>query len=321
MKKGSYGISPLPGNKTFGASDRRILYLLADVPNAAFALATRQLLNTYTGPLVRVRRLSDNAETGILPDYLKSLSDSSATESGQTLAGWQNSLIYGAVWYDQSGNNRFVNQTTASNQYQLIISAKPHFISDLLGVRLWNFGTKLNSTLYGAGKQFTISCSFNTAPPPTGDFSFIYQVATSESNPAMSGMNARIIGVNPSGMGKLSIQIGDLAASSAATIESVTAFSTSVSNNFIIMYDGTENSSVLNRFKVLRNGVSEQMQVSFSTGAFPFSIAAPATNGSIRQEFSSTNRTRIYEMIIWPRILTSLEQQFAANSAKKAYGF
>jgi hypothetical protein len=315
MKKGSYGISPLPGNKTFGASDRKFAYLLADVPNAAIALAARQLTTLYTGPLFRLRRSSDNAETGILPDYLKYASNVSNTEAGLLLSDWRNGTLTGAVWYDQSGNNRFINQTTASNQWEFVTSTKSYLFGAILKTSSWNVGSKLNTVLYGANKQFTITITAKATPPLSGDFEAFYHIASNLDK--ITGISLRLIGQG-SNLAKISISLGDL--TSTYGIQSVNAFDSSLTHNIIVLYDGTENTSVLNRFKVLRNGVSEQMQVTSSSGPFPFDIGTPATNAAIRQTFNSIGIANMYEFIVWPRLLSSYEQQIVANSAKKAYG-
>jgi uncharacterized metal-binding protein len=81
---------------------------------AAAAYSLRSLSAAYTGPVVRVRRSSDNAE-----------SDFNATEvSDGTLAAWVGAGNNGFVrtWYDQSGNTRNAEQTTATNQPQIVSS-------------------------------------------------------------------------------------------------------------------------------------------------------------------------------------------------------
>lgn len=78
---------------------------------AAFSL--RRVRMRYAGPLVRIRRSSDNVEQ----DF----------GTGQTRVSWAEVLVFiGAgsgfvtVWYDQSGNGRNFLQATAASQPQLI---------------------------------------------------------------------------------------------------------------------------------------------------------------------------------------------------------
>lgn len=77
---------------------------------AAFSL--RLLRSAYSGPLVRVRRSSDSAEA----DFTE------AEINGGELASWVGSGNDGFVrtLYDQTGNNRHMNQTTAGRQPKLV---------------------------------------------------------------------------------------------------------------------------------------------------------------------------------------------------------
>jgi trimeric autotransporter adhesin len=81
---------------------------------SAAAYATRRLRTAYAGPLVRVRRSSDNAEADI----------------GYGADGWldEASLLahvgagdgFVTTWYDQSGNGRDATQTTAGHQPNIV---------------------------------------------------------------------------------------------------------------------------------------------------------------------------------------------------------
>ena len=91
------------------------LGLLDQYGGAAVAYSLRSLTLYYTGPVVRVRRSSDNTE-----------SDFTATEvSDGTLATWVGAGNNGFVrtWYDQSGNNQDAIQLTAANQPKIVDSA------------------------------------------------------------------------------------------------------------------------------------------------------------------------------------------------------
>lgn len=93
-----------------GASSR----LLNTYTGSAVAYSLRNLSSTYTGPLIRVRRASDNAELDIYGNYTGSL-DTSAL-----LAFVGSSSGYVTTWYDQSGNGRNITQTTALNQPYIV---------------------------------------------------------------------------------------------------------------------------------------------------------------------------------------------------------
>lgn len=88
--------------------------LLDSYPGAAAAYSLRQLSWSYGGPVVRVRRSSDNTEA----DF------TAAEVSGGTLASWVGAGNNGFVqtWYDQSGNGRNATQTASNAQPKIISS-------------------------------------------------------------------------------------------------------------------------------------------------------------------------------------------------------
>lgn len=86
--------------------------LLDLVPGAAAAYSLRSLSNSYAGPVVTVRRSSDNAEA-----------DFTASEvSDGTLAGWAGADGFVKQWWDQSGNARHATQATTTAQPQIVDS-------------------------------------------------------------------------------------------------------------------------------------------------------------------------------------------------------
>ena len=88
--------------------------LLLDLyPGAATAYSLRQLRNDYDGPVVRIRRSIDNLEQ-----------DFTAAQVGDgtlnTFCGAGDGFL--RTWYDQTGNARNANQTSAASQPQLVSS-------------------------------------------------------------------------------------------------------------------------------------------------------------------------------------------------------
>jgi hypothetical protein len=78
--------------------------------------AARRLATAYTGPLIRVRRSSDNTEQDIGYDGSNVLDESALT----TFVGAGNGFV--TKWYDQSGNSNHAIQSTAANQPQIVTS-------------------------------------------------------------------------------------------------------------------------------------------------------------------------------------------------------
>jgi hypothetical protein len=85
--------------------------LLADYPNAAAAFSLRQLISTWTGAVVEVRRSNDNATA----DF------TAAEVSNGTLTTWTGAFNgFVSTWYDQSGNGFDATQTTTANQPRVV---------------------------------------------------------------------------------------------------------------------------------------------------------------------------------------------------------
>ena len=87
--------------------------LLDAYSGAAAAYSLRNLSWAYGGPVVRVRRSSDNTEQDFTATQV---TDGTLT----TFCGAGNGFV--RTWYDQSGNGRNAEQTTTANQPQLVSS-------------------------------------------------------------------------------------------------------------------------------------------------------------------------------------------------------
>jgi trimeric autotransporter adhesin len=87
--------------------------LLDAVPGAAAAYSLRQLSNAYTGPVVTVRRSSDNAEE----DFKASEIDDGTLAA---FCGAGDGLV--KTWFDQSGNGNDASNTTAAQQPKIVSS-------------------------------------------------------------------------------------------------------------------------------------------------------------------------------------------------------
>jgi hypothetical protein len=107
-------MSPLTESTRLTLAKQSVAPLLIDAyPGAAAAYSLRNLSWSYGGPVVRVRRSSDNTEQ-----------DFTATQVTNgtltTFCGAGNGFV--RTWYDQSGNGRNAQQTTTANQPQLVSS-------------------------------------------------------------------------------------------------------------------------------------------------------------------------------------------------------
>jgi len=91
--------------------------LLDDYSGAAAAYSLRRLSSTYTGPAIRVRRASDNAEQDINFDIEGNLN----TGALATFCSGTDGFV--KVWYDQSSNGNDATQTTTGNQPKIYDSS------------------------------------------------------------------------------------------------------------------------------------------------------------------------------------------------------
>lgn len=138
---------PMPDDK-FG-------FLLDQFGGAAAAYSLRRLRTAYTGPVVRVRRSSDNAELNFRPSEI---------QSGQ-LAAWAgtgNGFV--VTWFDQSGNGRDATQTTTTLQPQIISSGALILLNGMPSIDWANTSTKklLTGSNVTTGIALTFSAVFSS---------------------------------------------------------------------------------------------------------------------------------------------------------------
>lgn len=81
-----------------------------DVP--ALVFSTRRINSSYSGPLLRIRRSSDNAEL----DFGSGLAMGEYVDWSAVDTWLSGSTAFVAIWYDQSGNGFDLEQSTAGKQ-------------------------------------------------------------------------------------------------------------------------------------------------------------------------------------------------------------
>ena len=87
-------------------------YLLDQYSGAAAAYSLRKLDCDYAGSAIRVRRSSDNTEQDI--GFVNGNLDTASLKTFVGTGGTDDGFV--VTWYDQSGNNRNLTQSTAGNQ-------------------------------------------------------------------------------------------------------------------------------------------------------------------------------------------------------------
>jgi hypothetical protein len=84
---------------------------LDDRTDVAAAYSLRLVRSNYSGPLVRLRRASDNAELDFYSGVILNFSD---------VSGWAGGDAFATTFYDQSGLARHLTQAAASAQPKII---------------------------------------------------------------------------------------------------------------------------------------------------------------------------------------------------------
>jgi hypothetical protein len=122
-------------------------FLLNLFPGAAVACSLRLLRSGYTGPCIRVRRSSDNAEL----DIGFSMTGVLDTAALLTFVGASDGRV--TTWYDQSGSNRNATQTTAANQPRIVTSGVLITENGKPIIDIVNSSTQFSTAGYAAGGQ------------------------------------------------------------------------------------------------------------------------------------------------------------------------
>lgn len=116
------GFSAASGRRNVGAV---VPYIPPITEALSYCFGLRVLKDTYSGPLVRLRRSGDDAEKDFFP--VNGIIDAPAIVSW---LGGADGFV--RTWYDQSGNGRDSIETTAANQPKYIAShnGRPALLGD-----------------------------------------------------------------------------------------------------------------------------------------------------------------------------------------------
>jgi hypothetical protein len=169
-----YQADPETGGGFAGAMDAFAL------PWRAYSL--RRLLSLYSGPLVRVRRSSDDTTA----DIGYNLNGSLDTTSLLAFVGVGNGFV--TRWYDQSGGGSHLEQGTLAAQPSIVTAGTVNTLDGLPTVTFdgtADWLTVASAGLYVAGAA-TMALVFAAAPAAAS-------IAVSESNNSGGGANYRLL--------------------------------------------------------------------------------------------------------------------------------
>ena len=134
-----------------------------NLENISFALGMRVLVSDYEGPLIRLRRDSDDSEM----DFYCNNDDKVDVDSINTWRGSAN--VYIVIWHDQSGLNRNALQATNSKQPRFFPdSTFPYFQGNGTSQHL-DINTSIQ-TLTNAGVNGTILGIFSATKKSQNTF-------------------------------------------------------------------------------------------------------------------------------------------------------
>ncbi len=317
-----YGNSPNTNNyNTYGAAiSTGEGYVLDRIEGAKMALSVRKLTQGYTGNYARIRRVSDNAETNITAVYGGFVTENAITENGQSLSEWLNgSQGAGRIWFDQSGTGINATQTVATNQYpfrNVFTGNRAAFASVPLSDYLWNLPMSIGNYQFGAGKQFTMHLVFKSNVNINSDYRPYYFLGSMDGK--VNGFTVTFSGTSNSRDIRLNIQLGDL--TNCAYLCTSKLFDNTQAHQVTIIYDGTINTSWIDRLTVIVDGVTEPLTPISLIGAFPAHCTQPTAAPRIWAAFSAVMQSGISELLLWNRLLTTDEAQWLQQNTRKTYG-
>ena len=145
----------------------------------------QRLLSTYTGPVVRVRRSTDNAEVDVFARKALNI-DLGWVLSGTTfipLSSWKAGTLTVTIWYDQSGNAVNAVQTTAADQPQL--DTTNNFLTFDSTDFLTFSPAPAGPVKTGPSPTFTFISKIGTIPSPSSTFKPFITAGTTTTNQAV----------------------------------------------------------------------------------------------------------------------------------------
>lgn len=137
-----------------------IIYDYTNPVNLTIFYSMRNVISSYTGPVVNVRRSTDNATSDFYTDLTQSYFTTGSNGTGTTYDTWITGATgYIRIWYDQSGkNNNATNSVNGTTQPLVAKITAPNTKTYYVVKWLSGPGTRLTMTTSMNPK--TIFCHF-----------------------------------------------------------------------------------------------------------------------------------------------------------------
>lgn len=288
------------GAVTVAACSTSCVYPLDTVAAPSTAFSLRKLRGAYAGPLIRIRRSSDNAETDIGTTGCGTLN----TGAISTFVGAGNGFI--RTWYDQSGNGRHATQITAGSQPRIMTG----------GTLSTKFG---QTTILFDGSTFLTGAALGLSSTTSWSFSMLLGMTTFVNGGAGDGAGTyfldrstatnNLTSLKPIA-GKYSIQKRNDAGGGLGVISTATNISTTAIQS--VYSERIYNTA----YTIYLNNVAE------GTAAEADGPTTPP-QPVIGRHTSSTTAANfgIYELIYWGGGLSSGDRTTVYQRQKQNYGF
>jgi hypothetical protein len=264
-----------------------------DIISAQAAYSLRRLSSTYSGYAIQVRRSSNNALQDIGFDTDGNLD----TASLLTFVGSGSGYI--RTWYDQSGNNRDVTQTTNSKQPRIVNAGALEALNNAPTVRFLSASSTTLTT--------------TSAPLAAADDSYTYIATANFISPG--GANEVLIEQNTSTL--QNNKRAGLTDSGFSGESNDTAF-VSWPTNALTQISLTVNNSSGTNITIYQNGSAG---TGYATGS-PGNLAIGANGFSMGSKYSTSNEFLdgyVSEVLVFDSVLSAGNRQSIEKSAGHYY--
>lgn len=247
---------------------------LDEYPNAAAAFSFRRLDKDYTGNVVRLRRTNnDTLSFGFVDNYLDTAAIKSWCGSTST------DTCFVRDWFDQSGSNLTMSQTTAVSQPRICLAGVLTKNGDHVGIR------------FDGTNDFMETSSFNTTSHPITFFTYFNFISLENNVQVLSHNSSRNAG------SIFDVSDATIVTSAGTTLNSnVTA---SLNTEFLVYVLSNEvNSEIQVNNTTLVSGSAGNENRTYNRVNFSHNISSADFNGIICEHIlylsnRSTNKNKI----------------------------